>query len=394
MTRLSDAANWAKDQEKWFHSRMNPHDLVESKRCILLAQRNALLQQLRELDSLVRNYREKMHKCPISGRSTGLEDKLEEVVKCLGLGHTGLVDLSAQKVPMDKVVDMVKLAKSEEDGRWLLQLLEGGKSSGPKTWLTPLVEAGGLEALAPWLCDDASLEREKSAQASHPGVLSDSMLPQLMRVLSHIDWSQPKKASQRLVDSQLMKKLQKRVSDTGEEGLRDQRQALKKKASLELKLKEEDKAERKKAASKGIQDSKSSKDDKARDKRKAAEGARATDPNKSGRTAAQDVDLFGSMFGSKDKKRTSTGGALSAMRTVAGERVQLIDDADGGAGAGKEGVAGVGRGGSRSHGTLAAGRAVPTLQSPSTKVCVRVWWGGAKRREHRAVERGMRGVPI
>ena len=367
--KTREAVNWVKEQETWFNSRMKPHDLVESKRCILHTQRNMLVQQLQELESLVRTYRERMHKCPISGRSTALEGKLEEVVKGLGLGQTGLVDLSADKVPMDKVVDLVKVARSKEDGRWLLQLLEGVEAKGTKPWLTPFVDAGGLGALAPWLCTDESLE--KGAKITHPGMLSDSMLPQLMRLLSHIDFSQCKKGGARLVESLIMKKLQKRVADTGDEELRDLRLTLKKKVSLSLGLKDEDKKEDKKEKSrearKGLEESKKALDKAGAkpgaDKRKGAgtEGAKVTGPNK--KKSAPHVDLFGSMFGSKDKKRAAPGPPPSTMRTTSDQRVQLIDDADA---ADAEGITGK-HGAARSS---SSERATPALERTAAKADV------------------------
>jgi hypothetical protein len=371
--KIREAVNWAKEQETWFDSRMKPHDLVESKRCILHAQRNTLVQQLQELESLVRTYRERMHKCPISGRSTALEGKLEEVVKALGLGQTGLVDLSAYKVPMDKVVDLVKVAKSKEDGHWLLQLLEGVEAKGTKPWLTQFVDAGGLGALAPWLCTDASLE--KGAKVTHPGTLSDSMLPQLMRLLSHIDFSQCKKGSAWLVESftesRIMQKLQKRVADTGDEELRDLRLQLKQKVRLSLGLKGEDKKEEKKEksreAGKGLEDSKKALDKAAAkpgaDKRKGAgtEGAKVTGLNK--KNSAPHVDLFGSMFGSKDKKRAAPGPPPSTIRTTSDQRVQLIDDADAADAAGMIGKHGAAR-------SSSSERATPALERTAAKADV------------------------
>jgi hypothetical protein len=89
-------------------------------------------------------------------------------------------------VPMHRVVWMCKNAKTKEEGRWLLSLLEGsgatsskdsskdsrkdsrkeeagkapprGGERGAETpWLTQFVDEDGLSAMGAWLCDDKCL---------------------------------------------------------------------------------------------------------------------------------------------------------------------------------------------------------------------------------------------
>jgi hypothetical protein len=95
--------------------------------------------------------------------------------------------LSAHRVvPMHRVVQMFKNAKTKEDGRWLLSLLEGSGATSSKDssgdsskdsskeeagkappqggergadtpLLTQFVDQDGLSAMGAWLCDDNCL---------------------------------------------------------------------------------------------------------------------------------------------------------------------------------------------------------------------------------------------
>jgi hypothetical protein len=47
----------------------------------MMHQREALEQQTQELEALVRSYKQRMGKCPISGRGVALEEELEALVQ-------------------------------------------------------------------------------------------------------------------------------------------------------------------------------------------------------------------------------------------------------------------------------------------------------------------------
>lgn len=115
-------------------------------------------------------------------------------------------------MPMERVVQMMKVAKTKDDALFLLNLLEGktkgvddcrqsstdaADRAGDRPWLLKFAESGGLGAVAAWVCDDDSIPPPPGASGSgsagkkmkHPGVIKDSMLPRVMELLSSIDFA-------------------------------------------------------------------------------------------------------------------------------------------------------------------------------------------------------------
>jgi hypothetical protein len=132
------------------------------------------------------------------------------------VGANGKWDLSARSVPMERVVQMIKVARTRDDALFLLNLLEGktkgvddcrgdaaDRDAGDRPWLLKFAESGGLGAVAAWVCDDDSIPPPAGANGSgsagkemkHPGVIKDSMLPRVMELLGSIDFAAVEKAN-------------------------------------------------------------------------------------------------------------------------------------------------------------------------------------------------------
>lgn len=141
-----------------------------------------------------------------------------ETTKHLGVGANGKWDLSARSVPMKRVVQMMKAAKTKDDALFLLNLLEGktkgvddcrgdaaDKEASDRPWLLKFAESGGLGALAALVCDDSSIPPPAGESGSgsagqemkHPGVIKDSMLPRVVELLGSIDFAAVEKAYQK-----------------------------------------------------------------------------------------------------------------------------------------------------------------------------------------------------
>ena len=296
-------ADWVQHRQKWFNTDVDPKQQQDNKRRILLYMRETLMQQFQDLEGLINSYRVAVRMCPISGRSAELEKLVQSRIQELkSVGPAGQVDLSISNISMDQLVTMFKAAQNEQDGAWLLALLEGDKKDTAKALLGSFVDKDGLTAVARWVCDNKALE--EGAKINHPGVLQDSMLPRLMGILRHIDWGKRKNAASELSSSKIIVKLNKRCSATEYKSeFKALKQRVKEQISNQIKP-----AERK-----------DKQEDRTREKKEDNKAKNKVATNAP--TGKEKTSIFGNMFGSKDKKKVATGPNLSSSRPA-----ELIDD--------------------------------------------------------------------